>query len=220
MRAPRPLPRRARIAVVVASLALLVGAAIVLQRAQAADGGRFAGDEWIDEPQPPRSGRVDDFERSGSLDPPTDFGPWQVASGSFAAADGVVVSTGPADNVATVDVGAADVAVFVRVVRADAGSGVVLGRTSEGERLDLVASDRPGRWVLRFGGTVIVGFDAPTERVTVEVVRRASTISVEFDGGPASDASLPDGIEVAEVVGMVGRGRGLAVDLFAYLPLE
>jgi hypothetical protein len=219
-RPPSPLPPRRRAVIVVVVVALaLVGGALVLH-ARSADGDLVPAAAWRSLPVP-RAARIDPFDRRGALGEVDGFGRWQT-SGSLEV-DGITLRSPGGGGVATVDARSADVLVHAQVMRMGTGSGLVLSAAAPGVPGLLLQATGPDRWELSWqrsgvGPEVIQSFEAPTEYVPVQVVRRGDRLKVTFDD-QAYDVDVP-GETGGTFVGVAVAGPGTELDLFGYLPLD
>ncbi len=210
-------------AVVLVLLAAGIGS---LVGARQEDGGTYPGAAWRGKPQPPRSARIDRFQGVGPLGDGgrvEGFGTWSDPGGDWTLRDGWVGFDSPGSGAAVVDMGTADGVVHARFARTAPGTGMVFGAPAvEVGGLWLVVDEAGTGWELLEldGGTsrVIRSFDAPTQRVVVEVARQGDRAKVSFDT-TAYDVELPARSGPGTYVGLDGAGRGNRVDLFGYLPL-
>jgi hypothetical protein len=220
IRPPSPLSPGRRVVIVVLVAALvLVGGALVLH-ARRADGDLVSAQDWRSLPVP-RAAHVDPFDRRGGLGEVEGFGRWR-ASGSLEV-DGIVLRSPGSGGVATVDARSADVLVHAQVMRMGTGSGLILSAAAPGVPGLLLEATGSSRWELSWqrsgvGPQVLQSFEAPTEHVPVQVVRRGDRLKVTF-GDQAYDVDVPAQTG-GTFVGVAVAGPGTELDLFGYLPLD
>lgn len=223
VRRPRPLPTATRLTLAVVAVLALAAGALALRSAGAED--RAAGRDdlaELDRPLPPREAPIDPFDGAGPLAGARAGAlPWTVLEGGWTVADGVAEPQGTSPSVAVVDAGSPSVVIDAQVVRAAAGSGLLVAE-GPGDRVVLVVDDAGRGWhVVRTRAgvrSVVRQLQAPTADVVVQVVRRGADLQVTFDR-TTSTVALPDAPPTGTGVGLVGRGR-TSFARFAYLPLD
>lgn len=222
VRPPRPLSHRRRVAlVVVAVVALVVGAGLVVH-ARSADDGLVVDDGRVGPPVP-RAAKVDAFDDGDALGTVDGFGTWTTDPG-IVVARGMVTAKGVDDAVATVDAGSRDVLVHARVDRGAPGGALLLSASADAEQgLILMVSNAGDGWELVVpdgqGGVDVLGtYDAPTSDVAVEVRRQGDEVHVTI-GTRGWDATVPQGRAEGTRVGIGFTLPGTEFDLFGYLPL-
>lgn len=221
VRPPSPLPPRRRAAIATAVVVLVVVAMILVRQARSADGPGIPDAAWRALPVP-RAAEVDAFDRPGSLGEVDGFGTWRVEGGAIEAAGGIARSGG-GSAIATVDAGSADVLVHAQVVRMGAGSGLLVSSSAIGVPALVLRATGPAGWELRWERSgpapqVLQTFDAPTEAVSVQLVRRGDRLRVAFDE-QVSEVEVP-AAATGTFVGVQAEGPGTELDLFGYLRLD